>query len=300
MDAKATGGLIARRRKEKGLSQGDLAERLHVTDKAVSRWETGRGMPSVELLEPLAEALGLTVSELLSGRELTPEELPRAAEEQIMETMRKNRRRIWQGALAALAAVALVVGMYAGYHYVNSVPWSPDPTFDWTELERQAAEYLGRDSWRLSGHEFDYDTLSIVKMDQRGDYLAALCVDDSGDNWCICVYDRDEVFPDRWRANGGAYGMEDGQINSWNFGDPQGNAVIVMAGWGLPWDIAGYSFENGNITYTCDTVFAGMFLDLFIIPDSDNIAAVLLTLLDENGNPLPYENPYEPGPRRPF
>ena len=75
MDAKATGGLIARRRKKQNWSQGDLAERLHVTDKAVSRWETGRGLPSVDLLEPLAEALGLTVSELLSGRELTAEEL---------------------------------------------------------------------------------------------------------------------------------------------------------------------------------------------------------------------------------
>lgn len=45
MDAKATGGLIARRRKEQNWSQGDLAERLHVTDKAVSRWETGRACP---------------------------------------------------------------------------------------------------------------------------------------------------------------------------------------------------------------------------------------------------------------
>lgn len=45
MDAKATGGLIARRRKEKNWSQGGLTERLHVTDKAVSRWETGRGLP---------------------------------------------------------------------------------------------------------------------------------------------------------------------------------------------------------------------------------------------------------------
>ena len=45
MDAKATGGLIARRRKEKNWSQGELTERLHVTDKAVSRWETGRGLP---------------------------------------------------------------------------------------------------------------------------------------------------------------------------------------------------------------------------------------------------------------
>ena len=52
MDAKATGGLIARRRKEKGMSQGELAERLHVTDKAVSRWETGRGMPSWSCWSP--------------------------------------------------------------------------------------------------------------------------------------------------------------------------------------------------------------------------------------------------------
>ena len=45
MDAKATGALIAQRRKQRALSQAELAERLHVTDKAVSRWETGRGMP---------------------------------------------------------------------------------------------------------------------------------------------------------------------------------------------------------------------------------------------------------------
>ena len=63
-------------RKAKGLSQEELAARLHVTDKAVSKWETGRGLPSVDLLEPLAEALGLTVSELLSGRELTAEDVP--------------------------------------------------------------------------------------------------------------------------------------------------------------------------------------------------------------------------------
>ena len=108
MDAKATGGLIARRRKEKGMSQGELAERLHVTDKAVSRWETGRGMPSVELLEPLAEALDLTVSELLSGRELTAEELPRAAEVQVMETMRQERRTRWKSVLTtALALIGI-------------------------------------------------------------------------------------------------------------------------------------------------------------------------------------------------
>ena len=141
MDAKATGGLIARRRKEKGMSQGDLAERLHVTDKAVSRWETGRGMPSVELLEPLAEALGLTVSELLSGRELTAEELPRAAEAQVMETMRQERRTRWKSvlttALALIGIAAIGTGTWLAAHYLGSVPET-----DLEGLERQAFAYL--------------------------------------------------------------------------------------------------------------------------------------------------------------
>ena len=57
MNAQLTGQLIAARRRELGLSQMELAELLHVTDKAVSRWETGRGMPAVDTLEPLAEIL---------------------------------------------------------------------------------------------------------------------------------------------------------------------------------------------------------------------------------------------------
>ena len=85
MDAKNTGELIAARRRELGLSQEELAARLHVTDKAVSKWETGRGMPGIDSLEPLAEALGISVSEILSGRRLTAEELPKAAGDQIVE-----------------------------------------------------------------------------------------------------------------------------------------------------------------------------------------------------------------------
>lgn len=97
MDAKTTGQLIAARRKALDLSQAELAERLRVTDKAVSRWETGRGMPAIDSLEPLAEALGLSVSELLSGRELTAEELSREAGSQIVEAMRKNAGMVLAG-----------------------------------------------------------------------------------------------------------------------------------------------------------------------------------------------------------
>ena len=69
------GQRISLYRKKLNISQEELGARLGVSRQAVSKWETGRGLPSVDLLEPLAEALDLTVSELLSGRELTPEEL---------------------------------------------------------------------------------------------------------------------------------------------------------------------------------------------------------------------------------
>ena len=67
MDRYVTGGMIRRLRENKKLTQDQLAERLHVSGKAVSKWETGRGFPDVSLLEPLAEALGVSVIELLSG-----------------------------------------------------------------------------------------------------------------------------------------------------------------------------------------------------------------------------------------
>ena len=67
MDAKKTGALIAERRKALGLTQKELAGRLIVSDKAVSKWETGAGYPEVTLLPLLAETLGITVDELLAG-----------------------------------------------------------------------------------------------------------------------------------------------------------------------------------------------------------------------------------------
>lgn len=65
MDARNTGALIAQRRKALGLTQKQLAERLLVSDKAVSKWENGASYPEVTLLPPLAQILGITVDELL-------------------------------------------------------------------------------------------------------------------------------------------------------------------------------------------------------------------------------------------
>lgn len=281
MDAKKTGELIAARRRELGLSQEELAARLHVTDKAVSKWENGRGMPGIESLEPLAEALGLSVSEILGGRRLTAEELPKAAGGQIVETM-QERLRLLRGVLAALIVIAALAGMYFGYHYFGSAPET-----DLEALAKKAEEYLGaRDSGAAVG---------IAETERRGDYLAALCTDDQG-NWCMCVYDRDSVFPDRWRAGGGKPSLTAGKLGSWNFGNPR-EAVIILCGGDLPEEAAFYTFQNSGITYTCP-IENRQVLDVFLLPDTADIANHHLKLLDENGTPLdwPVEGTVGTGP----
>lgn len=79
MELKRTGALIAQTRKERNLTQREVAETLHVTVQAVSKWERGLSCPDVHLLEPLSEVLGLTVSDLLSGRRRTERRLALSA-----------------------------------------------------------------------------------------------------------------------------------------------------------------------------------------------------------------------------
>ncbi|MCI8878075.1 MAG: helix-turn-helix domain-containing protein [Oscillospiraceae bacterium] len=71
MNQYVTGSAIKALREDRGLTQDRLADRLGVSGKAVSRWETGRGYPDITLLEPLAEALGVSVIELLAGEAVT-------------------------------------------------------------------------------------------------------------------------------------------------------------------------------------------------------------------------------------
>lgn len=68
MDAKTTGRFLAELRKEKGYTQKELGDKLMVTDKAISRWETGKGLPDTSLLKPLSDILGVSVGELQIGR----------------------------------------------------------------------------------------------------------------------------------------------------------------------------------------------------------------------------------------
>lgn len=70
MDATRFGLFVAEMRKEKHMTQAELAAKIKVTDKAVSRWERGLGFPDINLLEPLAEALGVSILELMKSEKV--------------------------------------------------------------------------------------------------------------------------------------------------------------------------------------------------------------------------------------
>ena len=71
MNSYVTAGAIKALREKKGLTQSQLAKLLNVSDKAVSKWETAKGLPDITLIEPLASALGVSVPELMSGEKVT-------------------------------------------------------------------------------------------------------------------------------------------------------------------------------------------------------------------------------------
>lgn len=75
MDCKKTGRLIFSLRKEKKLTQKELAEKLNITDRAVSKWERGLGAPDISLLKPLSEILEVSINEILIGEKNSSESL---------------------------------------------------------------------------------------------------------------------------------------------------------------------------------------------------------------------------------
>ena len=87
MDQKKIGSFIAARRKDNGLTQNQLAEMLGITDKAVSKWETGKSMPDPSLFCPLCDLLHITLNELLSGEFISDENLKEKSNQILLEVV---------------------------------------------------------------------------------------------------------------------------------------------------------------------------------------------------------------------
>ena len=94
MNQTEIGKFIAKCRKEKKLTQAQLAEKLNITDRAVSKWETGKSMPDSSIMLELCEILGITVNELLSGEEIDMESYEKKADENLIALKRKDENNM--------------------------------------------------------------------------------------------------------------------------------------------------------------------------------------------------------------
>lgn len=112
MNQTEIGKFIAECRKEKHLTQAQLAEKLSITDRAVSKWETGKSMPDSSIMLALCEILGITVNELLSGERIGTETYEKKADENLVALKRKGEHDLTKNTLASiLFSAALLIGM---------------------------------------------------------------------------------------------------------------------------------------------------------------------------------------------
>jgi len=158
MDAQKTGAFIARLRKEKAYTQKELAEKLKVSDKAISRWETGKGFPDTALLKPLSDALEISVGELLSGERMV--QLPEAkktADHIILTSMESANRKVNRiGMLCGVLVMILLIVML----FLGIQRFSEPTAMDFIRDSRTHMHYtLGKTDGGLSYDAFEKQEL---------------------------------------------------------------------------------------------------------------------------------------------
>ena len=94
MNQEKIGKFILKLRKEKKMTQQELALKIGVTDRAISKWENGRGMPDLSLMKPLCDELGISINELISGEKINKKEYQDRFEENIFNTINYSQKQI--------------------------------------------------------------------------------------------------------------------------------------------------------------------------------------------------------------
>ncbi|MEY8391173.1 XRE family transcriptional regulator [Lachnospiraceae bacterium] len=121
MNQNEIGRFIASCRKEKGLTQVQLAEQLNITNRAVSKWETGKSIPDVSIMIKLCDILGITVNELLSGERIAMEDYKAKAEENMLLLQEKKAKaeksfrrleKVWLVVAVLLTPIHFAINYY--------------------------------------------------------------------------------------------------------------------------------------------------------------------------------------------
>ena len=157
MEADRFGSFVAQRRRERGMTQATLASELHVTDKAISRWERGVGFPDIGNIEPLADALGVSIVELMRAERteeqtMTTDEAEDACAK-VFDITRAQQERETKDVVALIASLAvrhmaqsqrsdLRTGRFGRHHPARGP--SPDPP---RFVSSQCDDYLRGLTW---------------------------------------------------------------------------------------------------------------------------------------------------------
>ena len=110
MNQEKIGKFIAENRKLKKMTQAQLAEKLGVSDRSVSKWENGRCMPDLSLFEPLCTELGITINELLSGEKIKQEEYKQVLEKNIVNAIDYSKKEI-EKEKAKISYIIMITGI---------------------------------------------------------------------------------------------------------------------------------------------------------------------------------------------
>ena len=132
MNQTEIGKFIAKCRKEKKLTQAQLAEKLNITDRAVSKWETGKSMPDSSIMLELCEILGITVNELLSGKEIDMESYEKKADENLISLKRKDENNMTRNVIismlfSATLLIGIMVCLICNIEISGNLTWSLIP-----------------------------------------------------------------------------------------------------------------------------------------------------------------------------
>lgn len=109
----AIGNFIEKKRKEQNLTQAQLAEKLGVSNKTVSKWENGKCMPDYGVIQPLCTELGVTVSELMDGEERAQDSIRAYDDEQILDLIKRTQALESQRE-TLVGIILIVMGMALG------------------------------------------------------------------------------------------------------------------------------------------------------------------------------------------
>ena len=191
MDLDKIGKFIALSRKNKRLTQEQLAEKLGVTNKTISRWETGKYMPDLSLLKPLSDELGITLNELLSGEKLEKEKILEKTEKSLISTIDYTNKKIKKTTTIFISIltiiiilITIVVSLYVidmnrmrnnkpiffstwGYSYAPPIDMEP------TKIEIAIKDYLvkkGDSEPKKNDNEKTFVSMKIYLIEEKDNY----------------------------------------------------------------------------------------------------------------------------------